>query len=144
MPSNAAIYISDPSLLGSRTLDTFPEVVSYASQSQGHVATGMMLKLAWGSITVNFMPSSQFPGHMRGFESYVRQLVDDQDTLVYVLARLNNVQMCLGCILEHSPDDEERAQEFLFRLNSNLNGLLFLYDTVFDRNAQILAVPTTS
>ncbi len=138
MPSNAAIYIADPSILGSRTLDEIVDIESYEGLNQNKQASGFRLRLAWGVITVNFMPSEQLPGHLQGFASYAEKLIKNQDTLIYTLARIHHVRMCLGCVIEHAPESELTVQEFLFRLNNELNGLLFLYDTIFDKDGQAL------
>jgi hypothetical protein len=143
MPANAAIYIADPSILGSRTLDAIGEVHSYEGLSHDQQASGMQLRLAWGTVVVNFMPSEQLPDHLAGLRSYAEQVIGDENTLVYALARISHVRMCLGCDIEHQPDSESAAQQFLFRLNSELNGLLFLYDSIFDRDGQPIGGPAT-
>jgi hypothetical protein len=138
MPSNAAIYIADPSILGSRTLDEIADIESYEGLNQNQLASGFRLRLAWGVVTVNFMPAEQLPNHLHGFASYAEKLIKNQDTLIYALARIHHVRMCLGCVIEHTPESELSAQEFLFRLNNELNGLLFLYDTIFDKDGKAL------
>ncbi len=138
MKTNAAIYIADPSMLGSRLIDGFDEVISYQSVSDGDKATGLVLTLAWGTMTLNFMPTQQFDEHMAGFEGYVRTHLFDSDSLTYALARLLHVRMCLGCIIEHEEDSEDFVT-FLFQFYGALNGILFFYDRAYDFNGDILA-----
>ncbi|XVN41735.1 MAG: hypothetical protein RCO49_04470 [Rickettsia endosymbiont of Argas persicus] len=41
----AILYVMDPSLIGSKVLDTFPQILSYTSKSEGKDAAGMIIKL---------------------------------------------------------------------------------------------------
>jgi hypothetical protein len=143
MPANAAIYLADPSLLGSRTLDVIEEIKSYEGLKNDQLASGMLLQFSWGTVTVSFMPPDQLPQHLAGFTAYAEKTVENRDTRIYLLSRIRHVRMCLGCVIEHSPDSESDAQRFLFRFNSELNGLLFLYDSIFDRDGTPLGGPAT-
>ena len=138
MPTNAAIYIADPSILGSRTFNAIEDITSYEGISDGDQATGVLLRFTWGSIAVNFMPAEQLAGHLAGFKAYAETVIEDNDTLIYALARIHHVRMCLGCVIQYSPASEVDAQRFLFRFNSELGGLLFLYDSIFDRDGSAL------
>jgi hypothetical protein len=143
MPSNAAIYIPDPSMLGSRTLDAIRDIESYESLSQNKLASGFRLHLTWGEVTVNMMSDEKLLGHLQGFASYASNMIKDEDTLVYTLARIHHVRMCLGCVIDHDSEDESSAREFLFRLNKELGGLLFLYNGIYDKDGQLLGGPET-
>jgi hypothetical protein len=141
MPSNAAIYIADPSILGSRTFDGIEEIQSYEGLNKKGLASGVRLQLRWGSVVLNFMPPEQLKPHLDGFASYAERVIKNRDTLIYALARIHHARMCLGCIIEHASHEESPAQQFLFDFNSELNGILFLNDSIFDRDAQPLGGP---
>lgn len=49
--------------------------------------------------------------------------------------------MCLGCNITHEQEQEEQVQQFLFNFNSTLNGLMFIYDTVWDWSGEPLCGP---
>ncbi|MFT5469924.1 MAG: hypothetical protein ACI8UO_005047 [Verrucomicrobiales bacterium] len=138
MIANAAIYIADPSLLGSRFLDCLEDILSYESISDGNQATGIIITLKWGTMTLNFMPSDQLDPHLQGLIGYVRAHIVDDDSLGYALGRLNYVRMSLGCVIEHEEDSDDFV-DFLFRFFGSLNGLLFFFDRLYDFTGDTLA-----
>lgn len=142
MPLNAAIYISDPSMLNSRVFQSIPAIKSSESLSEGSDAIGVRFTCDWGRITMNFMPEGQLAGHLNGFAGYARTVVPGEN-LVFVLARIKHVRMCLGCVIEHDDDRVNEVYEFLGRFNSAMNGLLFLDDTIYDWSGQVLGGPAT-
>ena len=139
--TKAAIYISDPSMMGSRLFDRIPDLKSYEGISDGSSATGVRFTFGWGSVTVNFMPPGDLLSHLDGFSGYARQIVADQDTLAYTLARIRNVRMLLGCVIEHDESEIEEVLSFIFSFTSNINGLLFFEDTIFDFSGEPLGGP---
>ena len=141
MPANAAIYISDPSLLGSRLFDRIPDIESYEDLSDGTTATGVLLCFAWGQITMSFMPPGDIDEHLRGFSGYAEHIIKDRDVLLYTLSRIRYVRMSIGCVIQHAPEHTEDVHNFLFNFSSVLNGLLFLYDSIYDHNAKELGGP---
>ena len=52
MAGNAAIYIADPSLMGSRFFDKIEGIQSYEGLSQGDSATGVRFILDAGQVTI--------------------------------------------------------------------------------------------
>ncbi|MEI8363803.1 MAG: hypothetical protein WCG35_11385 [Betaproteobacteria bacterium] len=141
MPNNAAIYISDPSMIGSRLFDDIPAIEAYEDFSSNENATGFLLKMPWGHIKLNIMPSEHLPNHLKGFEGYIRNQQLSKDELIYTLSRLYYVRMCLGCEIVHTSESEDDVIEFLASINSLLNGLMFIYDSVLDWNGEALCGP---
>lgn len=87
---------------------------------------------------INIMPGENMENHLNGFEGYIRSKLDDEDELIYILSRLHYVQMCLGCVITHDQNHEDDVVNFLFDFNYRLNGLLFLYDSVWDWSGEAL------
>ncbi|MEQ8765407.1 MAG: hypothetical protein RL885_15845 [Planctomycetota bacterium] len=141
MPKNAALYISDPSLIRTATFARFQGFIEFEALHDEGEASGLRLTMTWGRVRMNFMSQEMLPSHLEGLAAYAEQHIEDSDTEHYLRSRFAYVQMALGCNLEHAPDDEERAQEFLFDLNADLNGLLFLADSVHDRDGANLTHP---
>jgi len=141
MPKNAAIYIADPSMLGSRLFDRVEGIESYEGTSDGSTATGVRFKFPWGSIAMKFMPPGDIAEHLEGFSGYAQHVIKDRDKLIYTLARIHNVRMSLGCVIEHDEEDTEAVHDFLFGFNAAVNGLLFLYDSIFDFAGEPLGGP---
>jgi hypothetical protein len=125
---NATIYISDPSLLGSKVLDTLKGVQSYEGLSEGDTATGLRLRLKAGKVVMNFMPVHIIEEHLAGMSGYAEQMVQDRERLPYVLTRISEVRFVIGCVITPGFDDDGTILEVLMNLNSCLNGLFFLGD----------------
>lgn len=87
------------------------------------------------------MPPGDLDEHLVGFSGYAQHVIQDRDKLIYTLARIRNVRMSLGCVIEHEEEDTEAVHDFLFSLNAALNGLLFLYDSIFDFSGEPLGGP---
>jgi hypothetical protein len=141
---NAAIYISDPSILGSRLFDRIEGIETYEGLGSAEGATGLLFKLTWGRVRMNFMPPGPPSGpslaeHLNGFEGYARGVIKNPKTLAYTLGRIGMVRMCLGCIIEHAESDTNAVHDFLFEFNGHVNGLLFLDDTIYDFSGDALA-----
>lgn len=141
MPKNAVLYLADPSILGARLFKRIPEIQSHEELSDEGEATGLRLKLPWGRITMSFMPGPALSLHLKGFDGYLRQVITDRENLIYALARLRGVRMSAGCIIEHKEADTEAVEDFLFKFNQAVNGLLFLYDSIFDFTGEALGGP---
>ena len=141
MLTNATIYIADPSMMGSRFFDRIPDIKSFESISEGPTATGVRFRLPWGSVTMNFMPPGDLQEHLRRFSGYAQHIIADQDTLVYTLARIRNVRMSLGCVIDHEESDLKEVLSFLFNFSGNMNGLLFFEDSIFDFTWEPLGGP---
>lgn len=141
VPDNVTIYISDPSLLGSKLFKQIKGIRSYEGLNEGDSATGIRFKLDAGQVTMNFMPEKQIEEHLQGFCGYAEHVTSDKDKLPYILTWIQNVRFALGCVIEPGFDDAGKIQEFLFQFNAALNGLLFLVDTVFDHDGEPLAGP---
>ncbi len=138
---NAAIYISDPSILGSSLFKRIEGIESHEGLSSDEGATGMRLKLAWGRVTLSFMPPDHLAEHLNGFEGYARGVIKNPKALAYTLGRIGMVRMCLGCAFEYAESDTDAVHDFLFAFNGAVNGLLFLYDTIYDFSGDALGGP---
>jgi hypothetical protein len=93
MPGNAAIYIADPSMIGSRMFDRIEGIRSYGGLSQGGAAAGVRFALDAGEVAMNFMPELQVAQHLRGFSGFAQQVIQDKDRLIYTLARVHHVRL---------------------------------------------------
>jgi hypothetical protein len=138
MPGNAAIYIGDPSLMGSRLFDRIEGIRSYEDFSEGDSATGIRFVLDAGQVTMNFMPQEQVPEHLNGFAGFAEHVIKDPDELIYARARIYYVRFVCGCVITPGFDDDGKIQDFLFRFTAAVNGLLFLSDTIFDYDGRAL------
>ena len=139
-PDYATIYIADPSLLGSKVLDTIPSIQSYEGTSdESGNATGLKLRLKAGELIVNFMPTDKIEEHLAGMSGYAEQEVRDKERLPYVLHRINQVRLVLGCVAPGGFGDDGEMIETLMELNGALNGLLMLGDSLFDHDGQPVA-----
>ncbi len=129
--------------MGSRLFDALKDIKAYEGLSEGEEATGVRLTFAWGSITMNFMLGDAVEQHLVGLEGYVRSMITDNDKLIYTLARIRGVRLVLGCVILHEEQDTDVVHDFLFAFNNRTNGLMFLYDSVFDYNGEAFAGPAT-
>lgn len=141
MPKNASFYISDPSIIGARLFDEIDTIESYKQFANKNDAAGFSLKMPWGQVDVDIMPAKALPNHLKGFEGYVRDQKLSKENLAYTLGRLHNVRMCLGCEITHEPEAEKDVMDFLVRFNSYLNGLILVYNSVFDWSGEVLCGP---
>ena len=140
-PDYATFYIADPSLVGSKVLDTVSGILSYEGVSEGDSATGLRLRLKAGEVIMNFMPTHMIEEHLAGMSGYAQQAVRDKERLPYVLHRISQVRFVVGCVIPHGFDDEGTMIETLLHLNGAFNGLFFLGDSLFDHDAQPVAGP---
>jgi hypothetical protein len=138
MPGNAAIYIADPSLMGSRFFDKIRDVHSYEGISAGNAASGVRFRLHAGEVTINFMPDQEIAEHLKGFAGYAQDVVKDRDQLIYVRSRIYYVRLVCGCVITPDFDDGGTIERFLFQFARAANGLLFLSDTIFDYDGKPL------
>ena len=138
-PDHATLYIADPSLLGSTVLDTVPGILSYEGLSEGETATGLRLRLKTGEVIMNFMPAHMIEEHLTGMSGNAQAEVRDQERLPDVVHRLSQVRFVVGCVMPQGFDDKGTILQVLMRLNCELNGLLFLGDSLFDQDTQPLA-----
>jgi len=139
MISNATIYISDPSLVGSKLFGKFPEITKITPLYEGPNASGVILDLDFGRVQMNFMPKEELTAHINGLEGYVNHTFNGQeDDLTYLISRINMISLAIGMVIEPSFDEEPRAIEFLYKLNDRVNGLLFIYDSLVDYDGEPL------
>jgi hypothetical protein len=142
MPDHACLYISDPSLLGSKLFDSVASIKHYEGLGAEDQATGIRFDIEVARIQVNFMPAHEIAQHLEGFAGYVRSIWQgDQDGLLYVLSRIHQVRFVLGCVIEPGFDGPGRVRRFLGELNRRLNGLLLLHDSVIDYDGEPLVGP---
>ena len=142
MSDNAAIYIADPTMLGSRLFTLFPEIRSAKDKSEGTTATGLVLDIGIAVIDMNFMPAAEVPTHLHGFSGYIQHIFDgSQDDLIYALSRIKQVQFVIGCVIEPGFDEAGAVLNFLVQFTNRLNGLLFVHNSVVDFDGQVLVGP---
>lgn len=134
----ATLYVMDPSLIGSKVFDIFPQILSYTSKSEDERATGMMIKLDSAEIDMNFMDSSKLEEHLEGFKGFAHNYVKEGIDPIYVLSRIHFVRMVIGCVVNPGFDYQGKVLEFLQGLNRAYNALLFYDNKVFDYDMQIL------
>ena len=88
---------------------------------------------------MNFMPSEEVSAHLQGFMGYVQHVLsDDRDSLIYVLSRIQQVGLVMGCVIEPGFDDTGIVEDFLIRFCGRLNGLLFIHNNVLDFDGKVL------
>lgn len=139
-PDHATFYIADPSLLGSKVLDTVPGILSYEGTSdEAGNATGLRLRLNAGEVFMNFMPAHMIEEHLTGMSAYAQQAVRDRERRPYVLHRISQVRFVVGCVIPQGFDDKGTMIESLLQLNGALNGLFFMGDSLFDHDAEPIA-----
>jgi hypothetical protein len=141
-PDYATIYIADPSLLGSKVFDTVPGIESYEGMSdENGNATGFKLHTKFGECIMNFMPLHMVEEHLAGMSGYAQQTVRDKDRLPYVLHRISQMRVVIGCVAPAGFGEDGEMIEPLMQLNGALNGLFMLGDSLHDHDAQPLAGP---
>jgi len=141
VPQNTSFYISDPSILGSKLFDSMTSIKSYKAFSDENNATGFVLNTDFGNIKLNIMHTDQIESHLNGFGGYIHSQMQNDNDLTYVMARLRYVSLVLGGVIDHKDGDEENVHKFLFEFNSAINGLMFLYDSVWDWSSDALCGP---
>lgn len=141
MSDNAAIYVGDPSVVGTKLFRRLEGVRSYTGLSEGVSAAGLGFELVVGRVGMNFMPEGMMAEHLQGFCGYAKHVISDKDRLIYTVSRIQHTRLVLGCEIDPSFDDAGKIQEFLFQFNSLVNGLLFLGDTIFDYDGEALGGP---
>src|SRR5689334_5868490 len=98
-PDYATIYIADPSLLGSKILDTMSSIKSYEGMNDPNGnAVGLKLQTKYGECVMNFMPEHMIEEHLAGMAGYAEQEVRDKERLPYVLGRITQMRFVIGCM----------------------------------------------
>lgn len=138
VPGHAAIYIADPSLMGSKLFDKLKDVQSYEGLSQNDSATGVRFILPAGQVTMNFMPQEKVAQHLNGFAGFARKVIKDKEQLIYTESRIHPVRLVCGCVITPEFDDDGKIEDFLFQFIRETNGLLFVADTIFDYDGKAL------
>ena len=142
MADNACIYISDPSLLTSKTFTSINSIEHYEGLSEGESATGIRFDIGIAEVQMNFMPAGQIEEHLKGLAGYAQSVSKgDTDRLAYVLSRIENIRFVLGCVIKPGFDQQGKTENFLFEFNNRLNGLLFIHDSVVDHDGEPLVGP---
>lgn len=139
MPGNAAIYIADPSLLMCpRFLETLVGFESYEGINEGDAAVGIRFTLHAGQVEMNFMSKEKMSQHLEDLAGFAQNVITDSAVLAYVQARLHYVRLVCGCVITPDFDDGCKIEDFLFRFNRAVNGLLVATDTIFDYDGEEL------
>ena len=140
MSDNAAVYISDPSLLGAKFLKEFKEIKTYRGVQKGEQATGLKVDLGISQILMNFMPAEQIQTHLNGLEGFIRKVgCANNDKLLYTLSRVRYVRFVIGCVINPGFDKDGKTLQFLGNFACGLNGLLFVQNSVLDYDGEALA-----
>jgi hypothetical protein len=87
---------------------------------------------------MNFMPAHMIEEHVAGLSGMAEQTVRDKDRLPYILHRISQVRFVVGCVAPDGFGADGEMIETLMQLNAAPNGLFFMRDSLFDRNAQPL------
>ena len=142
MSDNAVVYITDPSLLGSKLFNAIESIRSYQEKSKGKATTGMEFDIGVALVRASFMPAKEIPAHLKKVTGYAKKIfAGKKEVLPYLLARLKYASFVLVCVIEPGLDEERQVEEFLMELNYRLNGLLFIYDSIVDYDGEPLAGP---
>ena len=143
MTDNAAIYISDPTLLGTKFFKKFGEIRNYEGIQEGDQAAGLKIDLGFSKIQMNFMSPDKVIAHLKGFEGYIQSIgCKDNDTLLYTLSRLRQVKLVIGCVINPGFDKEGKVIQFLMNFTGKLNGLVFIHNSVIDYDGETLVKPS--
>jgi hypothetical protein len=136
----ATLYVMDLSLIGSKVLNTLPQILSYTSKGDNdNNATGILIRLDTAEIEMNFMEPSKLEEHLQGFEVFAYNHVSEGIDHMYVLSRIHHIKMVIGCVIDTGFDNESKVLDFLQKLNRAYNSLLFYNNKVFDYDMQKLA-----
>lgn len=138
MNMNAALYISDPAMVGSRLFDRSPDILSYEAFGNETPERGFKLRLEWGEIVCKMMRAESMARHLRGLEDHMQGKFISADDSIYFSNRLRYVRTCLGLQISHKDDAENEVHQFLFSMNEVLAGLLYMHDTVWDWSREAL------
>jgi hypothetical protein len=136
---NVAFYISDPSIIGSKVLDTLPGILSYNSKSDDQNAIGMILRLNAANIDCNFMSNEELENHLKGLSVFVSGNLAEGVDLSYTLSRVSQVRLVIGCVINPGFDSAEEVLSFIKHYNRALNSMLFYNSTLFDYDMEALA-----
>jgi hypothetical protein len=134
----ATLYVADPSVIGSKVLNTFPQILSYSAKSSDGRAAGMVIKLDVAEIDMNFMEPEKLEEHLEGFKIFAHDHVSDGIDVLYVLSRIHSVRMVIGCVIHPGFDDQGKVLDFLSQLNKAYKALLLCDNKLFDYDMQIL------
>ena len=84
------------------------------------------------------MPYLELEEHLEGFKGFAYDNTCQNIDYLYVLSRIHNIRLAIGCIINPKFDDEGKVLHFLQSLNRAYNSLLFYNDRVFDYDMQML------
>ncbi|WP_395476979.1 hypothetical protein [Rickettsia endosymbiont of Pantilius tunicatus] len=98
----------------------------------------MIIKLDNAKIDMNFMKSSELEEHLEGFKNFAYKYVSEGVDPIYVLSRIHNVRLTIGCVIIPKFDEQGKILKFLQELNKAYNSLLLYDNKVFDYDMQIL------
>jgi hypothetical protein len=135
-----ALYLADSSLIGSKTLDNFSDVIrSYRPKSENENAVGMIIELDEAVIDCNFMPEKEINNHLQGLNGFVKTHLQDGISLSYPLARIYNVNIVIGCSITPKFDTRSKVLGFMKNYNNFLRSMIFYEDALWDYDWQCLA-----
>jgi hypothetical protein len=138
MPGNATIYIADPSLLmSSRFFTALEGFQSYKGINNGDALVGVRFTLDAGQVTMNFLPTEKMPQHLEELAAFAQNVIGDKELLPYVQARIHYVRLVCGCVITPDFDDDGKIEDFLFRFNRAVNGLLVGGDSIYDYDGEL-------
>lgn len=96
-------------------------------------------------ITINVMPDSETPAHLKGFSNYVmsQHIKKQNEATGSVLERIAATKTILGCVIEPGFDKEGFVGGLLTSITAQYFGLMFARDCVFDSDGTYLMKPVT-
>ena len=131
--NNVCLYVTDPSLVGSKTLDNFQHVIrSYKPKSNADKAIGMTIELDKAVIDCNFIESEEIENHLNGLNGFISSHTKNQDDLYYALSRSYNVRMVIGCVINPGFDEQGAVLEFIKDFSNFLRAMVFHDNTLLD------------
>jgi hypothetical protein len=132
----ATIYTACPSLLGSKMIGMFPEIISHKAKSNENNATGMIWETKSGILELNFIWKNELKENLKGFKIFAVNSIVDDNRKKYILSRIINTEMAIGIVIQNGFDKNNLVTNLLLDINNRLNGLLFLYDSIIDYNGE--------
>mgnify|MGYP001170561888 FL=1 len=142
MPANPKIFITDPSMLGSKLFDALPMVKSFNSIEDEAGAQGILLETPWGKVKISFIAEDALTAEIEALEGFIEsKLASNEDQQMYVMTRTYYLQMALDLEISQNEKNDDDLHNFLFEFNSALNGIMFLYDSIWDYDTSPICGP---
>jgi hypothetical protein len=140
MADSGHYYISDASLVGPKLFDMLDSIRKYEIISEGGDLVGALIDIDIAQVTLIFLPKEKTKTLITGLKNVVRDAGCANAAMQdYTFQRIRHVRYIMECIVEPEFDENGIVQDFLLTLNSRLNGLLHVWNSLFDFDREILA-----